>query len=101
VICTAAVERDCGFEWDSHSPIALAAGVSEVTLEAIRTGGAVDGDDAMLVDFTRELCREGRVGDSNFARVRDRLGEEGAVELSAIIGYYTMLAVFMNAVEAC
>lgn len=102
VICTAAMERHCAFEWDSHSPIALAAGVSEVTLEAIRTGGAVDhADDAVLVDFTRELCRDGSVGDATFARARDRLGEEGTVELSAIVGYYTMLAVFMNAVEAC
>lgn len=102
VICTAAVERDCAFEWESHSPLALAAGVSEVTLQAIRTGGAVDdADDAVFVDFTRELCREGSVGEDTFARALDRLGEEGAVELSAIVGYYTMLAVFMNAVEAC
>jgi hypothetical protein len=29
------------------------------------------------------------------------LGEDGTVELAAIVGYYTMLAVFMNACEAC
>jgi hypothetical protein len=31
----------------------------------------------------------------------ERLGEEGTVELAAIVRYYTMLAVFMNACEAC
>lgn len=102
VICAAAVERDCAFEWDSHSPLARAAGVSDSTLQSIRSGSEVDdADDAVLVDFTRELCRDGRLGDPTFARARERLGEEGVVELSAIVGYYTMLAVFMNAVEAC
>jgi 4-carboxymuconolactone decarboxylase len=102
VICTTAAERDCPFEWDSHQPIARAAGVSEGTLGQIETGVAVeDRDDAVLVDFARESCRTGKVGDEAFERARDRLGEEGIVELAAIIGYYTMLAVFMNACEAC
>jgi 4-carboxymuconolactone decarboxylase len=102
VICTTAVERDCPFEWESHIPIAHAAGVSGATLAQIESGAPVeDPDDAALVDFTRESCRTGKVGDEAFERARDRLGEEGTVELAAIIGYYTMLAVFMNACEAC
>jgi len=102
VICATAIERDCPFEWESHSPIARQAGVTEATLEAIRAGGPVDGaGDAALVDFTRELCRTGKVSDAVFERVWTRLGEEGTVELAAIIGYYTMLALFMNACEAC
>jgi 4-carboxymuconolactone decarboxylase len=102
VICTTVAERDCPFEWGSHLPIARSAGVSEDTLAAIETGATVeDPADAALVDFTRESCRTGKVGDDTFERARDRLGEEGTVELAAIIGYYTMLAVFMNACEAC
>jgi 4-carboxymuconolactone decarboxylase len=102
VICTTAIERDCPFEWESHTPIARKAGASETTLDAIESGQPVDdADDAVLVDFTRELCRTGKVADEVFERARDRLGEEGTVELAAIIGYYTMLALFMNACEAC
>jgi 4-carboxymuconolactone decarboxylase len=102
VICTTAVERDCAFEWDSHAPIARSAGVSEDTLASIHGGGDVtDPDDAVFVDFTRELCRGGKVGDSTFALARDRLGEEGTVELAAIVGYYSMLAVFMAACDVC
>jgi 4-carboxymuconolactone decarboxylase len=102
VICTAAIERDCAFEWDSHLPIARSAGVSETTLEAIRTGSEVgDADDSVFVDFTRELCRAGRVSDPTFGVAWNRLGEEGTVELAAIVGYYTMLALFMSACEAC
>jgi 4-carboxymuconolactone decarboxylase len=102
VICTTAVERDCPFEWESHLPIARAAGVAEATLAQVESGSAVDDpDDAVLVDFTRDLCRAGKVGETRFEQARRRLGEEGVVELAAIIGYYTMLAVFMNACEAC
>jgi 4-carboxymuconolactone decarboxylase len=102
VICTTAIERNCPFEWDSHSPIARAAGVSEDTLESIRTGEAVaDPGDAVLVDFARELARTGKVSDGTFERALSALEEEGTVELAAIIGYYTMLAVFMNACDVC
>jgi len=102
VICTTAIERDCAFEWDSHSPIARSAGVSEDTLASIRDGAGVDdADDAVFVDFARELCRGGKVGDATFGRALGRLGEEGTVELAAIVGYYSMLAVFMSACEAC
>ena len=102
VICTAAIERDCPFEWESHTPIARSAGVSEATLHSIENGQDIeDSDDAVLVDFTRELCRTGKVGNVVFERAWSRLGEEGTVELAAIIGCYTMLALFMNACEAC
>ncbi|MDP9144483.1 MAG: carboxymuconolactone decarboxylase family protein [Actinomycetota bacterium] len=102
VICTTAIERDCAFEWDSHSPIARSVGVSESTLDAIRTGGEVDeADDAVFVDFSRELSRDGKVTTLTFDQAMARLGEEGTVELAAIVGYYTMLAVFMNACDAC
>lgn len=102
VICVTAIERDCGFEWDSHSPIARAAGVAEDTLQAIRQRGEVrDEDDAALVAFVRELSRTGEVDDPTFEMMRSRLGDPGVVELSAVVGYYTMMAVFMNACEAC
>ncbi|HEX9761696.1 MAG TPA: carboxymuconolactone decarboxylase family protein [Acidimicrobiia bacterium] len=102
VICVTAIERDCGFEWDSHSPIARAAGVPEATLDAIRQRGEVsDEADAALVAFVRELSRGGKVDNATFDAMRSRLGDPGVVELSAVVGYYTMMAVFMSACEAC
>jgi 4-carboxymuconolactone decarboxylase len=101
VILTTAVERDCPFEWESHLPIARSAGVSESTLEAIRGRSEVSDEDGALVEFTRESTRTGRVSDAAFAGAHARLGEEGVVELAVVIGYYSMLAVFMNACEAC
>jgi 4-carboxymuconolactone decarboxylase len=102
VICVTAIERECGFEWDSHLPIARAAGVAEDTLQAVRQRAEVpDADDAALVAFVRELSRNGQVDGPTFEMMRSRLGDPGVVELSAVVGYYTMMAVFMNACEAC
>lgn len=102
VIVTTAIERDCPFEWDSHQPIAAAAGVSAETLSAVSAGAEIgDPTDAAIVDFVRSLCRTGKVDDRAFELLRSRLGEEGVVELAAIVGYYSMMAVFMSACDAC
>lgn len=102
VIVTTAVERNCGFEWESHQPLAAAAGVSGATLGAVANGTKVsDHDDAMIVEFVRGLCRAGDIDDDTFRAVFERFGEEGSVEVAAVVGYYTMMAVFMSACDAC
>jgi 4-carboxymuconolactone decarboxylase len=102
VIVTTAAERDCEFEISAHSALALAAGLSQETVDSVIQGTPVDDrSDADLVDFVRELCRSNKIGDAVFERSRARLGEEGVVELAATIGYYSMMAVFMNACEVC
>ncbi len=102
VIVTTAVERHCDFEWESHVALARAAGVAEKTLgEVVAAAPITDDSDAALVDLVRQLCRDGTVSDEVFAVVRARLGTEGTVELATMIGYYMMLAAFMNACGAC
>ncbi len=102
VICVVATERACGFEWENHSPLALAAGVDEDTLQAVEAQTEVaNSNDAELVDFARELCRSGAVTAPTFEAVQGRLGEAGTVELAAIVGYYSMIALVLGACDAC
>lgn len=102
VILTAAAEHDCQFEWDSHLPIALAAGVRPAAVEIVRgADGTLAAGERPLVTFTRELCRTGTVSDETFQSARDLLGEKGVVELAMTVGYYTMLGYAMNACDAC
>lgn len=99
-IATTAVERDCRFEWEAHRPLASAAGVSEATLEAVDSGDEVADDrDATIVEYARALTRHGKVDDGTFSAALSLFGEAGVVELTTIVGYYTMFAMFMNAVE--
>lgn len=101
-ICTTAIERECEFEWSAHLPLAEEAGVSQRTLEAVQgRTGAAEPSDSGVVEFVRELCRTGRVSSATFDDVRTRHGDDSTVELAATVGYYTMLALVMNACEAC
>ena len=102
VIVTTAIERDCDFEWQAHRPLAAEAGVSEETLEAVASGGGVAGDrDAVIVEYVRALSRTGKIDDATFEAASALFEEDGIIETTAIVGYYTMLAMIMNAVEAC
>jgi 4-carboxymuconolactone decarboxylase len=47
-------------------------------------------------DFTHELEENCSVADRTFDLARECFGEQGIVELAAILGYYTMLAMVMN-----
>lgn len=102
VIATTAIERGCRFEWDAHHPLAVEAGVAASTMEAVEAGTAVtDQRDSHLVEFVRSLCRTGAVDDARFGAVSELLSEEETVELAAVVGFYSMLAVFMNAFDIC
>jgi 4-carboxymuconolactone decarboxylase len=101
-IVTTAVERACAFEWESHRPLAVEAGVSEATLDAVAEGQVVaDPDDGGIVEFVRMFCRFNASDDDVTDEVLARYGEIGLVELSVLIGYYSMIAVFMKACDAC
>lgn len=86
-------------EWAIHARIARDAGVPEPILAAIlarRLPEFDTKDDAEVYEFTRQLQSTGRVDDTAYARVRTRWGDTGIVELTALIGYYTMVAMMLN-----
>ena len=66
---------------------------------AIRIGERPDlqPGDAAVYEYARHLLMTGDVPDAVHAGVVARLGEEGAIELTAVIGYYTMVAFMLNA----
>jgi 4-carboxymuconolactone decarboxylase len=87
-------------EWLVHSRLALDAGISDDVIESIRTASSptfADSDQAYVYNFARELLQYGNATDDTYGAVRDRLGTVGIVELTAIIGYYTMVAMTLNA----
>lgn len=102
IICVIATEKDCRFEWDSHRPLAVAAGVSESTLDEIQARTPITEVAAVeLVDGVRELCRTGELSDQSFARLQTRLGDGGVVEVTATAGYYAMIALILKVSDAC
>ena len=47
-------------------------------------------------DFTSELHANKRVSDATYAKAVAAFGEPGVIDLIAVHGYYTMLAMMMN-----
>ena len=87
-------------EWAIHAPIALREGISADTIAAIEQGrrpSALADDEAVVYDFSIELQRDRAVSDSTWQRSIGCFGEHGTVDLIAINGYYTLLAMVMNA----
>lgn len=102
VILTVARELDCRFEWSVHAGHARAAGVPDHCIEALRERKAPPGltsEEAGVCRYTQELLRSRRVSGPTFAAVETALGAAGCVELSALIGYYALLACVLNSME--
>jgi len=89
-------------EWWVHARAAAEAGLPEVAIEAIRTGESPefdDADDALVYEFARQLQLTGRVPLETYQAVVARWGSAGVVELTAVVGYYTMVSMTLNAHE--
>lgn len=87
-------------EWAIHSKIARKAGISDSVIAAIEAGQSVSfADEAQreVYDFSRLLLHHGQVSDPVYAAIRERWGDQGVVELTGLVGYYSMVAMMVNA----
>ncbi len=88
------------FEWFAHEPPAREAGIAESVIAALRVGEVPIGlaeDEAALHQYCVELHRDHSVSDASYARALEHFGTLGVVELTALVGYYTMVAMTLNA----
>ena len=89
----------CQHEWVMHSKLAVEGGVSPQVVEAIKMGKEPHGmsdDEKAVYNFCREVHATGRAGDAAFAAIEKRFGLDGALELIALNGYYTLMAMVLN-----
>lgn len=86
-------------EWGVHARVAREAGVAEHVIDAIRDGNEprLDESAAEIYEYARQLQTFGEIEDETYRAVRRRWGDQGIVELTAVIGYYTMVAMMLNA----
>lgn len=89
-------------EWAIHAPIALEQGIAPATVEAIAWRRRPEGmapDEALVHDFCVELHQRQRVSDATYGAALAGFGEHGVMDLMGINGYYTFLAMVMNAAQ--
>jgi 4-carboxymuconolactone decarboxylase len=98
ILCTARMWR-AQYEWHAHAPLAEQAGVKTEAIADIKAGRRpkkAAKDERAIFDLVQELYRKRRVGDRNFKRVKDFLGDKATVELVAILGYYVGVSMILN-----
>ena len=94
-IITTAAHWRAGYEWRSHAPMAIEAGLSERVVEAIRTRVTPyfpNEDEAAVHRFTIELLDGHQVSSSTWETARCLLGSHGMVYLVGILGYYALIS---------
>jgi 4-carboxymuconolactone decarboxylase len=100
-LATCAVARHTSnqFEWVMHAPLAVKAGVAPATIDALLQGARpreLPRDEEGALDFTRELLNTHGVSDATYGQALASFGEQGVVELTTLVGYFTMVCWVMN-----
>ena len=91
---------DCQFEWIQHEKIARKAGVADATCDAIARGTKpllADEKEEAIYAFASQLLARHFVDEATYAQTQELLGVKGVVELVAVVGYYSFIAMTLNA----
>lgn len=102
-ISATAREWDNDYEWAAHSVLALREGARQEALDTISYRRNLDGltsEEAAIVKYTRELMQNRQVSEEAMEAVKCHFGLQGLVDLTATIGYYSMIACVLFAFEA-
>jgi len=91
------------YEWSGHEAGARRAGVTDAVIDVIKHDRPVDGlpeKEATVIEFGRAMLRgDHSVPSPLFARMVRVFGREGTMEITMIMGDYTMTAMLLNAVD--
>ena len=89
----------CQYEWHWHAAEAERASLPDAVIEAVkhrRPPPLTEPVEMAVYDFTCELQANRSVSDETYDKALALLGPAGVVELTALNGYYAMIAMTLN-----
>jgi len=100
-ILVTARHLDCQYEWAAHERHALKGGLAQTVIDAIKAGRRpqLAADEQAVYDYATELHERRAVSSATYEKAQAAFGTVGVVELTALLGYYTMVAMTLNAHE--
>ena len=101
-ILTAARAWDCDYVFNAHAPAALEDGLAQSVVDAIvenKRPKFDKADEEAIYDYCTELFENGAISDETYARGLKMFGAPKLVEITALIGYYGMVAMTLLAHE--
>lgn len=99
VMAAVARETSNQFEWQTHVPLALRAGVNQGVIDDLAQGRRPKGmnaEEEAALDVVAELMSHHGVSNATYAQAVRCFGESGIVELTALVGYFVMVCWIMN-----
>ena len=95
-ILRVAVLNGAHYEFEAHAPIALAAGLSAQTLEAVRqqplSTAQLSPQELLVLELTDAMTREIVVPDALYARIQAEFGSRTQLDLVATVAAYNMVS---------
>lgn len=99
---TTARELDCQFIWHAHAAAGRRAGLNDALVDSLRDRTdlpALSAAESAVINYGREFFRTRRVSQPTFDAALAQFGARGLVELTNLMGYYSVLAFNINAFE--
>jgi 4-carboxymuconolactone decarboxylase len=99
MVLLTAVHWRADYEFSVHIPEAKKAGLTDETIAALRDKRVPQLDDPeskLVYEFTTAFYRDHEVTDTLFNAAVARFGRPRVVEFVGVLGYYSMLAIFMR-----
>jgi 4-carboxymuconolactone decarboxylase len=93
---------DCQYVFNAHAPVALKDGLAQSVVDSLAKAERPKfdkPDEEAVYDFGMELIERHAVSDGTYARALELFGIPGVVELTALMGYYSMVAMTLLAHE--
>jgi len=101
-VLTAAREASGHYVWTVNQRGAIAAGISDDIIAAIREYRAPTGfepKDAAVVQFVLEILRQHRVSDATYDALRSQIGDAAIIDMLVVVSYYHGLAHLLQALD--
>jgi 4-carboxymuconolactone decarboxylase len=103
-LMTIVVARHWGaqYEWFVHVEAARKAGVTDDAIEALRTKrkpAFAREDERLVYDIVTEQSETKRLSDATYKRALDFFGQDLLIELITATGFYSLVAMMLNAFD--
>ena len=100
-ICVTGRFWEANVEWAAHAPRAIEHGVDAAVLEAVLAGRRPTGryEDELVYDLCQTMHETHALPMQLYDDGVAAFGERGVAELMAVIGYYTLVSMTLNAFE--
>lgn len=93
---------DATFEWQSHEPPAVAAGLAEEIINALRNDEEPifeNRDEEVVYKVARHLNLDRKISAALYNEAEGLLGKDGLVDLIGVLGYYSLISMTIKAFD--